>query len=207
MSKKLFQGKYRIESIRLKGWDYASDGHYFVTICTKDREEFFGQVANEKMILNKIGKITANEWRKTEIIRPNIKLDEWVIMPNHIHGIVVIDNGGDADRPAVTPRNNIVSVETPRRGVSTTDNQSRGVHHNPHHNPEWKPNSLSSTIGQFKSICTKRIREIRPDFAWQSRFYDHIIRNDHALNNIRQYIRENPEKWWRDRNNNPGLFM
>jgi hypothetical protein len=135
-------------------------------------------------------------------------------MSNHFHGIVVIDNGGNNKNKIIveTPRH---FVETPRRGVSTTATTKHDVdpktgviaNRNPCHKPEWKPNSLGSTINQFKSICTKRIHKIRPDFAWQSRFYDHVIRDDSALNEIRKYIRANPIKWWQDRNNRGGLFM
>ena len=102
-----FKGKYRIGSTRLAGWDYSSDGWYFVTICTKDREGFFGNIENKTMVLNEIGKIVAEEWQKTETIRKNIALDEWVVMPNHVHGIVVIEN-------------NDVVVETPRRDIVET---------------------------------------------------------------------------------------
>ena len=104
-------------------------------------------------------------------------------MPNHIHGIVVIDCES-------------VVVETPHWGVST-------VHKcNPHHKPQWKPNSLGSIICQFKSISTKQIRSIgHIDFAWQSRFYEHIIYNEHELNRVCEYVVNNPIKWELDRNN------
>ena len=128
----LFKDKYRIESTRLKRWDYSAAGYYFVTICTKDRLCFFGDVSNGEMILSPIGDVVAEEWQKTAQIRPNVTMDEWVIMPNHVHGIIVIQE---------TPR----PVETPRRGVSTASN------------PAWKANSLGSIVNQIKSICTKRI--------------------------------------------------
>lgn len=99
-----FKNKYRIKSARLKGYDYSQSGMYFVTICTKNRREFFGEVINGEIALNEIGKIVENEWLQTPIIRHDIFLDEWVIMPNHIHGIIEIKN-----------------VETPRWGVSTFD--------------------------------------------------------------------------------------
>lgn len=95
-----FQGKYRIKSTRLPGWDYGSPGYYFVTICTRDRIPFFGDVTAGKMRLSPIGEIAAEEWAKTGEIRPNVVIDEWVVMPNHMHGIIVI-------------------VDTPRRGPST----------------------------------------------------------------------------------------
>ena len=136
-------GRYRIKSARLQGYDYSGDGLYFVTICTDNRELFFGDVKNNKMILNDVGQIVANEWRKTEIIRPDVFLDEWVIMPNHLHGILIIDNGGITTDVGNTPSagngtdvtnetfvgntpdvGNAPSVETPWQGVSTPNLES-----------------------------------------------------------------------------------
>jgi putative transposase len=105
-----YKNQYRIKSARLQGHDYSLDGLYFITICTKDKEHFFGEIENGKMILNDIGKIIQEEWLQTPIMRPNVFLDEWVIMPNHLHGILEILYQIETPR---TP------VETPRRGVST----------------------------------------------------------------------------------------
>lgn len=175
-----FKGKYRIASTRLSSWDYSSPGHYFVTICTQNLQPFFGEVVDEVVRLSRPGEIIFEEWQNTEELRSNITLDEWVIMPNHIHGIIIINES---------------DVETPRRGVSTETDEKRG-------NPKWKANSLGSIIGQFRGICTKRIRgEGYIDFAWQPRFYDHIIRNEKSLQQIREYIRNNPLQWELDREN------
>lgn len=162
-------------------WDYSLAGLYFVTICTKNRKNWFGHIKNGVMGLNIIGCIANEEWENTEKLRINVKLDGFIIMPNHIHGIIVIENKND--------------VETPRRGVSTERNK--------HHNPQWQPNSLGSIINQFKGICTKRIRAIGyPHFHWQERFYDHLIRIDQeSLEKIRYYIKYNPQMWDRDKNN------
>ena len=167
----------------------------FITICTHDREEFFGKIKNKRMKLNEMGKIVDVEWKQTEKIRTNVKLDAWMIMPNHLHGILVIENEMFRD------------VETPRRGVSTgmgnnhvcTKKQIR----NPHHKPEWKPNSVGSIINQFKSVCTKRIHKIHPALSrvWQPRFHDRVIRDEKELDRIRKYIWLNPERWENDRNN------
>ena len=131
------------------------------------------------MKLSVVGKIVSNEWIRTKQIRQNVVLDEWVIMPNHFHGIVIIDN----DRVDC-------NVETPRRGVSTTSKR------NLHHKIQWKPNSLGSIICQFKSITTKQIHSVGfHNFAWQPRFYEHIIRNEKELNKKREYIINNPIEW------------
>ena len=167
-----FKRRYRIESARLRSWDYASPGWYFVTVCTKHRENFLGNVCCGEMCVSDAGRIVSEEWMKTEIIRSNIRLDEWVVMPNHIHGILVIVK-------------RMIIVETSRRGVSTSS--------------KWKPGTLGAIINQFKSISTKRIRRAgTTTFAWQPRFYDRIIRNEDALSHIRTYIQNNPMKWEND---------
>jgi putative transposase len=177
-----FKNKYRVESTRLPGWDYSQPGWYFVTICTRDRLCFFGDVVDGAMRLSPIGEIVAEEWRKTPQIRPNVELDEWIVMPNHVHGIIVI---------TVTA----VVVETPRRGVSTT---MGGL----------TAGSLGAIVGQIKSVCTKRIWAAGyTDFGWQSQFYDRIIRDELTLERVREYIRNNPLKWERDRNNPANVFM
>ena len=87
-----FRGQYRVQSTRLQHWDYSSEGAYFVTICTKDREYSLGEIVNDKMNYSRIGEIIIKEWENTKKIRSNVVLDEWVVMPNHIHGIIIIEN-------------------------------------------------------------------------------------------------------------------
>lgn len=169
----LFQNRYRIPSTRLSWWDYADAGSYFVTICTQDKLPWFGEIVGKTMVLSDVGRIVDDEWKKTAIIRPYVSLDEYVIMPDHFHGII---NIGER-----TP----TIVETPRRGVSTTDKLNN-------HQPKWSPGCLGAIINQFKMICTKRIRETYPDFTWQPRFHDRRIRNDGERIRIRKYIRLNP---------------
>jgi len=183
-----FKGKFRIPSARLPGWDYASPGYYFVTICTQGRQEWFGEVREEEVVLSSAGKIVVEELVKTTQIRANVDLDVWVVMPNHVHAVIIIKPDVETPRPVKMPR--LVKtphpVETPRRGVSTKKN-------------EWKPGVLGAIINQLKSKCTKRIREAGyPGFAWQSRFYDHIIRDEQSLEKIRIYILGNPVKWGSD---------
>ncbi len=88
----LFRNKYRIESARLRGWDYRSPGWYFVTICARARQCFFGEVADGQIWLSDIGVIVADEWQNTPRVRSYVELDAWVVMPNHIHGIIIINN-------------------------------------------------------------------------------------------------------------------
>ncbi len=175
----LFKQKYRIKSARLPGWDYAAAGWYFVTICTRERRCCFGDVESDAVRLSIIGKIVAEEWLKTGRIRSGVKLDQWVIMPNHLHAIVILEGS-----------------EPPQRGGSTSGTSG------------WKPNSLGAIMGQFKSASTKRIWTAGyRDFSWQARFYDHIIRDEQSLHNIREYIINNPMKWELDKDNPENLYM
>ncbi len=183
-----FKNKYKIKSARLSGYDYSQNGMYFVTICTKNREEFFGQIENGEMILSDMGKIVRDELLQTPKIRPNVKLDEWVIMPNHVHAIIEICT--DAQR-----RDALQCVST---GVLEYKNKF---------GPQ--ANNLASIIRGFKGVVTNKIHQMpnSNSFAWQSRFYDHIIRNEISLNKIREYIRTNPQMWERDRNNVENLWI
>lgn len=160
-----YKDKYRIESTRLQTWDYRNAGYYFITILTKNRKRYFGEVLDEKLVLNSFANIVIEEWLKTPTIRSNIELDEWILMPNHFHGIII-------NRFQEYPDSNVEITST------------------------LQSNSLGAIIGQFKSIATKKIRRSGlAKFSWQPGFYEHIIRNEQALENIRKYIRLNPIKW------------
>ena len=193
---KKYQNKYRIASARMKNYDYASNGAYFVTIVTKNREHFFGNIVDGKMVLNEIGEIVCDEWSKTPKIRPdmNLTMVEFVVMPNHIHGIIYIgENEFNTNSVARGCRDAM-------HGVSTTNNEYKNKFE-----PQRK--NLSSIIRGFKSAVTINVRllgamnRVSTDFAWQPRFHDRIIRNENELNRIRNYIVKNPEMWGRDRNN------
>jgi REP element-mobilizing transposase RayT len=163
------------KSIRLKEYDYASPAEYFITICTYERGCLFGGIINDEMVLNSFGLIVQEEWSKTQIIRPELELDEFIIMPNHLHGIIVIK-------------------DVPRNMVGTHGSASL----------RRQPRSLGSIIAGFKSAATKRINEERKmprTPVWQSRFYEHIIRNGKDLNNIREYFINNPMQWHVDEEN------
>jgi REP element-mobilizing transposase RayT len=174
-----YKGRFRVESTRLPSWNYADPGWYFVTICTQSGYPFFGEIVGHRMHLSPIGEIVAKEWQRTPGIRRNVALDEWCIMPNHLHGILIITTSPER------------TVETPRRGVST-----KAVVPSP---STLQPGSLGAIIGQLKSVCTKRIRRAGyTTFAWQARFYDHIIRSQASLMYIRQYIVDNAARWTED---------
>ncbi len=172
-----FNNKYRIKSARLPHWDYGNPGMYFVTICTKNFTEWFGMVQNREMILNKTGNIAENYWVGIADHFDNVELDEFIVMPNHIHGIIGIIGDKTVGRDVAC-------------NVSTSDRMS---------NISPKPKSLSTIIRSYKSAVTRSIRKHHNShFAWQPRFYDHVIRNNHALKNIQTYIQKNPENWEKD---------
>lgn len=189
-----FQNKYRIESTRLKNWDYGSNASYFVTICTQNRECFFGDVVGEKdalpcFSLTPIGVIVETEWLKTFEMRPdmNLEMGEFVVMPNHFHAII-----GIGENEYNTKRD--THLDTQRRGAmhcaSTNDNPKNKF------GPQSK--NLASIIRGFKIGVTKNARLINPDFAWQPRYHDHVIRNDKSFHRISEYIINNPRNWTTD---------
>ena len=203
-NEELYRGIYRVKSIRLPHWDYTSDGEYFVTICTKDRVNFFGEVKNGIMGLNDIGCMVVKFWQEIPNHFNNVKLDEWIVMPNHVHGIIIIKNP---------------TVET-RHGTSLRMDNMFCCNTDLHDSAKSKYNqfgplitkSLSSIINQFKGAVTRWCRKNGYfDFMWpfglelmverQPRFYEHIIRDSDALYEIREYIKYNPVQWERDRNN------
>ena len=166
--------QYDRKSNRLSGYDYTQPGAYFVTICTHKMEYLFGIIKNGMMVENPLGEIVRKEWFRTREIRNQIELlqDEFVIMPNHIHGIIWIMD------------------------VGATGSVARSKDF---HGPA--SGSLGAIIGQFKSVTTKRINKYRGlsgKSIWQRSYYDHIIRNEEDYNAIRHYIQMNPQNWESD---------
>jgi len=184
-----YRQKYRIKSTRLPYWDYGSNGYYFVTICTKDKVHWFGKVINCRdtkscvstkdaphMALSPIGKIARKCWTEITHHFPFVTLDEFIVMPNHVHGIIIID------KPHVETHNHASLQSNGNRFGSQSKN-------------------LASIIRGYKIGVTKSARKINLNFSWQPRFHDHVIRNESALNQIRTYIQFNVEKWEYDREN------
>lgn len=188
-------------SIRLKGYDYTQPGAYFITLCAQDRIHLFGQIRHGEMKLNEFGKIVSGEWERTTQMRPNIRTADFVVMPNHIHGILVIAD--DDIRRGTLQKTDVDGGGVMGRGVlqyAPTENT----------NPDDMVNapfkSPSKTIGAiirgFKSATTKRINQLRntPRLpVWQRNYYEHIIRNDASYHQITEYIRLNPARWEEDR--------
>jgi putative transposase len=189
-----FKNKYRVEPARLKNWNYAQRAVYYVTICTAHREPFFGKIDNKEMILSPIGSIVEQEWVKTPEIRPdmNLELGEFVVMPNHFHGILFIGNN-EFNNDHIR-RDSMHHVSTIHH-IPTDDININDIYKNKF-GPQSK--NLSSIIRGFKSAVTIHARNINPEFGWQARFYDHIIRDPKSYEVISQYIIDNPKKWIED---------
>lgn len=202
-----YQNKYRIPSARLQHWDYGNNGAYFITICTQNREHYFGDVVNGEMQLNELGQLAEKYWMEIPQHFSFIELGNFVVMPNHTHGILIIDKMNDdtqnvSDTPNDdTPNDDTPNVETPNLGVSThTTHTTHTAHtHNGGKNDKWKPNTIGSIINQYKRIVTINARKIHADFGWQSRFHDHIIRDAQSFETISNYIINNPKKWAEDK--------
>lgn len=159
-------------SIRLKGYDYSQVGAYFITVCAQNRECLFGSVVDGEMRLNGAGTIVADEWLKTTMIRDEIELDEWVVMPNHFHGIVWINHHRRGDWP-----------------VAPTGPQPRSL------------GSLMAGFKSAVTKRINENRQTPGEKIWQRNYYEHIIRNESELNRIREYIVNNPLQWELDREN------
>lgn len=169
------------KSIRLKGYNYAQAGAYFVTICSYQRQNLFGKIVNEKEQHSEIGEVIYKEWHKTPEIRKNVTLGEFVIMPNHVHGILYID---------------IENVQLAKEDYFLVLDRS-------YINLFAPPsNSLGAILRGFKSAVTNQVRQLYNDptyEVWQVNYYEHIIKNENALAYIQNYIINNPVKWGEDR--------
>ena len=185
----MYTGKHR-KLNRKAGHDYSQNGYYFVTLCVKDRVECLGEIKNEEMVYNRYGQTALKYWQAIPDHYPNVFLDEWIIMSNHIHGIIVIEN-------PVAENVGTGHVGTEQCSVPTDAVKQKNY------------GLLSKIVKSFKEKSLKSIRNDFHDheFAWQRSFYDHIIRNEKSLQNIRKYIYYNPAKWESDRNNPVNLWM
>ncbi len=182
MLKKYNHEIHNRRSIRLRGYDYSNNGIYFITISAWQRECLFGIISNGKIKLNYYGNIVKNEWQKSKTIRKEILLDVFTVMPNHLHGIVIINKHEQGDCNARA------NGRSPLR---------------------MKGKSISSFVAGFKSAATKEINIKRksPRFpVWQRNYYERIIRNDNELIHIREYVHHNARLWKSDKNNPANLI-
>ena len=161
----LYKNQFRIESVRLKTWDYRNSSWYFVTINTKNQTEYFGKIINGAVELNDLGKTAKKYWLEIPIHFPFAELDYYTIMPNHTHSVIIINSKDVACN--VSTKKSIYSEISP------------------------KQYSLSSIIRSYKSAVTRWCNKNDIQFEWQVRFFDRIIRDEKELYNIRKYIEQN----------------
>jgi REP element-mobilizing transposase RayT len=208
-----YKGKYRIPSARLKNWDYGSNAPYFVTICTENKICYFGNIKDGEMYLSDLGQLANKYWLEIENKFPFAILEDFVVMPNHIHGIINIDKKliNDNCRDAIYRVSNSVydsvSIADENANITNAINQDvinrvstvkqiGGVTGN--NNPMLHEN-LSRFIHWYKGRCTFEMRKIYPKFSWQPRFHEHIIRDEESYLKIVEYIQNNPLKWQEDK--------
>ncbi|RXQ89510.1 transposase [Ancylomarina salipaludis] len=192
-----YQNRYRIESHRKPGWNYASAGEYFITICIQDMKCILGRVVNARMVLNDFGKIVEAELIKSADMRQELQLGAFVVMPNHIHAIIILNDIADDANTETHGRASVCG----RVPVCDADMQGRASV------PYRRPKSISSFVAGFKSAVVSAVDDFIDEQApgipkynrrnkfWQSNYHDHIIRNWGEYDRIAQYIHNNPRKW------------
>ena len=167
--------RHHRRSIRLRGYDYSQAGAYFVTVCVQGREPLFGDVVDGEMRLNNAGQMVAQCWHELPAHFPHLELDEFVVMPNHMHGIIIVG------APFMAPYG---------PGAVNQGAINRA------------PTGLGEIVRSFKALAARRIRQAGVTaFAWQRNYYEHIIRDEEPLNRIREYIVNNPLQWALEREN------
>ena len=193
-------------SIRFRGYDYSRDGAYFVTIVAHNREMLFGEIVGGEMKLSEVGEIVARCWREIPQHFTMAALDEFVVMPDHMHGIIVIKHAGDQN---VDGNGGAQHVE-PLRNAHPGDDAHPGdnAHPRDHEHPRVSrqtqrnayqhiiPKSLGSIVRSFKGAVTRECGKRRIPFRWQRNYHERIIRDNGQLNNTRKYIRNNPTRWF-----------
>ncbi len=203
-----FQNKYRISSTRLQNWDYGWNASYFVTICTKTREHYFGKIVDGEMCLSEIGGIAQQCWREIPDHFPFVILDAFVIMPNHVHGIIIINktddggdggngDGGNGDGGNGDGGNGVGAqnfVET--QNFASLRNNLQQTRYKNQFGPQRK--NLASIIRGYKTGVKKYATMNNINFAWQPRYNDHIIRDNPSFDRIRNYINTNIKNWKND---------
>ena len=174
--------RHQRRSIRRPDYDYSQAGAYFITMCTHEREALLGEIAGEAMRLNACGEIVSAVWHAVPQHDAHVALDEFVIMPNHVHGIIVIENNDEVG----------AIHESPVRESPLRDPRER------------RRMLLPKIIGYFKMNTAKRINELRQTPGvpvWQRNYYERVIHNERELNAVRDYVRHNPLNWALDHDN------
>jgi REP element-mobilizing transposase RayT len=177
-----FKNKYRIPSARWQSWDYANPGMYFLTICTHQRLPFFGEIIQAEMMLSPMGIIAYACWDDIPKHFPNIELGAFVIMPNHVHGILVVNERLEDPKECDDDTKTIFDFESEQMSLISP-----------------QAGSVSAAIRSYKAAVTRTIRPNHADFKWQKLFHDRVIRNQGEYQRIEQYILQNPARWGKDK--------
>ncbi len=178
-------GPHHRRSIRIKGYDYAQPGAYFITVCTYNHEFLFGEVANDEMRLNTFGHIVKSSWHDLSNHYSNLLLDAFTAMPNHVHGIIIITDVGVGAGLKPAPTN---AIPTNTQAIKRPTER----------------HGLPEVVRAFKTFSSRRINALRgtPGVpVWQRNYYEHVVRSEEALKRIREYIATNPLRWALDREN------
>jgi REP element-mobilizing transposase RayT len=196
-------------SIRLKGYDYSRAGAYFITLCAQDRQCLFGEVLDGVMRLNDAGRMVVTEWERLPERFPNVVLDAFVVMPNHVHGIIVITDAIPVGAGLVPAQNKRATTRVaPTVGDDRVTTRVAPTVGDDRATTRVAP-TVGEIIGAYKSVTTvvytRGVKQFGwPAFRtrlWQRNYYEHIIRDDESLNRIREYITNNPMQWELDREN------
>ncbi|MBN2737359.1 MAG: hypothetical protein JXR70_10300 [Spirochaetales bacterium] len=194
-----YQNKYRAQSHRMPHWDYSENGYYFITMVTQNRACNLGHIIDNKMVLSDFGNIVKTQWVKSFEIRDELTPDTFIIMPNHIHAIVVLKKNNKIQND---PNETDGVVETHGRAFQRRAFQRPFIR---------KPRSISSFIAGFKSAVNSKIDDYidehkldipkynRHNHFFQPNYYDHVIRNDQEYKRVSEYIINNPKNWLKDK--------
>lgn len=206
----LYKNRYRIKSTRLENWDYRWNAAYFISICTADRKHYFGEIKNGKLEFSPVGVIADILWHEIIHHTSHVLLGNFVVMPNHIHGILILDNPEIPKEEKNISEGNNEMGKNDSPGNYSHDDSVQTLHATSPQFPQRpkdpqmarispKSNSISTIIRSYKSATTKHAHRLGYEFEWQTRFHDHIIRDEIAFQNISKYIKNNPANWQKDK--------
>ncbi|MBN8705924.1 MAG: transposase [Bacteroidetes bacterium] len=176
------------KSLRLKGYDYSAPGFYFLTICAHNKQNLFGEIQNGELTPNQLGKIVVEEWIKSVDIRRELELYDWILMPNHFHGIIAIKS------PEICRGDRLVAHSVMECEIQIPGDQ-------PVAPTGPKSKTIGAFIAGFKAAVTTKINTLRHTpgaQVWQRNYYEHVIRNEPEFNRIKEYIQNNPMQWEED---------
>ena len=195
--------KRQRRSIRLQGYDYTRQGAYFVTICTRNRACLLGDIVEGRMRLSEAGRLAQAVWEDLPYHYPHVQIDVWVIMPNHMHGIVILTEAQATDDDMRVGTDPKINVGT-KTDTGTKTDVGAGLKPAPTAPAAPTRHGLSEIVRAFKTFSARRINALHNTVGtpfWQRNYYEHVIRNESAMDRIRQYIADNPARWPEDLEN------